>query len=1184
MVLFADVQGYSTLADQLVRAEGAQGVEKLARVLAATLGPLVDCYQHHGGEVVAFAGDAIVVLFCQDGGADVVQAAAEAALAGEAVLDGLRRRDPSLPLARQVLVAGELTLCAVGENPRFAVVSGAPMRRVARLLTNTPPGRTVLDGAARRRVTGRINSRGVLLEVPTTQSPSRVDAVRDALGRPASVGMTAHFVSPYLQNRLGQEDWYAELRAVTVLFVRLPDEQPMLAGRLSAVVEKVQAILAAHLGVLAEVVDDDKGMVLVGAFGLPQPEVFRPVAPVLAALEIARTLEPFTPGIGVASGRVYFGEIGGHERRGLCLLGSVTNLAARLMTQGVGVYCDEDNARATRDLVSFAQPRAVPLKGFSEPVVVWQALQERDQTVRVVGRLDERVRLRSDEAGLILLTGEPGAGRSALVEELPHALRVDDSVQLRDVPGGVLSRLLPEQAEARAGEMAPLLAPLLGREIPDTEATALLTGPVRAACLVELLVELCGGDGRLVVDDAQWLDDVSFEVVTRLAEQRPVVMSCRCRSGALPASFRRLPDEVRLHLEPLSLDDLSQLVQQRLGLAESPPEALLQWVLGRSQGLPGLAVELVQLVVDREVVTLSAGTVRFFDPTGLDGLDAPATIEAALAAALDRLPAGTREALEVASSIGVRVDVELWRAACAALSVSPSLSGAGHLVERTDAGWAFKSATTRKVLHDGLLHQRRQELHLAVARVLTERDAPPAELAFHWGLAGHTEQALPLLDQAWQQAHRQGLSRAAFRQANRAQRWLPEDADPRERAEWHYRAAVSCRGFGGTEEANTALLEAVSLLQLEVPDSVGGFRWQLGSLGLRHLMDNVRGARAGSSTPLEARVMSLLSLARFLRNEPPEAQLATALHAVHLARRSPEPVPAAMACSMVAVALTRFPSVADRYLDEGRGLAEMLGEPTEWVDWAIGQMLVDFAHLRFDEAQAAMSRVESVSQRLRTDALRAALLSIVSCVDLVTGEARRCWSRTHEVARIGERSGYLQARGWAGNVQASLWLAAGEPERALLSAQQSEPPLAQRGDVMALSSMALQAAAHLELGEGGDALACVDRLEVELAMSPPIPATGVECLAIPVMVLHRMGKPERARAALKRLQRFASNYPVAQPRVALLRAMVALDVDELTRLARHAEAQGLWFEEYWALTLLGESAGRMEQVHARFRP
>jgi class 3 adenylate cyclase len=453
-------------------------------------------------------------------------------------------------------------------------------------------------------------------------------------------------LAPYLPRallgslRAGHGGWLAELRRVTLVFAHLPGlDHAATLDQAQRAMQALQTVLYRYEGSVNKLSVDDKGTVLVAALGLPPlGHEDDPARAVKAALAMQAALSGLgeEAAVGVTTGRGFCGVVGDQRRREYTMLGAVVNLAARLMQAAApgGVLCDAATARSAGAAVALDELPAVPVKGYVDPVAVYQprgvakAAAGPARTAPVgtlVGRAVERdqlaERLRSllqartgapGRASVVVIEGEAGIGKSRLVAELVEQARAA-GVQVLAGAGDAVERNSPYHAwrevflrlpavdvaddlEARrravldllgpdrqARELVPLLNAVLPLEWPQTERTAELSPRGRAELTRRLLVRLLqaaigGTPTVLVLEDGHWLDSASSALLLEVSRQL---------TGLLVVVATRPPDAHGALVDDLGWAAYRRLLQapqtRRLVLDSLPPgdvEALVCQRLG----------------------------------------------------------------------------------------------------------------------------------------------------------------------------------------------------------------------------------------------------------------------------------------------------------------------------------------------------------------------------------------------------------------------------------------------------------------------------------------------------------------------------------------------------------------------------------------------------------------------------
>jgi predicted ATPase/class 3 adenylate cyclase len=654
----------------------------------------------------------------------------------------------------------------------------------------------------------------------------------------------------------------------TALSSRLDPEE------LSAVIRgyqaRVAAIIARFGGFIARYVGDGI-LIYFGWPGAHEANAERAVRAALAVIDaIAQApvlTEPLQVRIGIATGLVVVGEpIDTDEGRQQEAIGETPNLAARLQNLAGpnSIVIDAVTRRQIGGLFDCRDLGASVLKGLPDPVPTWQVLagtgvESRFEALRagtmtpLVGREEELDLLqrrwahaKSGEGRVVLLSGEPGIGKSRLMAELEQRIAAETYVSLRyfcsphyqDSPlrpvvarweqaagfahgDGSQEKLRKLEAMLLPGgtsaEDLALIADLLS--VPtDGRYPKLEYGPQRKKeKMFEALNRWLAGLARtnfvlLLFEDVHWADASTLELlettIDRLAEL-PVL---------LVVSFRPEFSAPWIGRAGASLIALSRLDRResavlaaRVMQEHALPEGLLDRIVAQTDGVPLFIEELTKAVLEAAV-----------RPDGTT-LAVPDTLQASLMARLDSLPAAKTVA-QIGAVIGRSYSYELIDAIAelpepALQDALGQLVSTGLVFERgvpPDANYTFKHALVQEAAYNSLLRSRRATLHARVVEVLCAQDpgieeSRPDLLAYHCEKAGFVEPAV----EHYMRAGEQALSRSAYVEARHlfsaAARLTAAllDGHARVEAELHAlsglnKALVYGLGFGSSEYGRVA--------------------------------------------------------------------------------------------------------------------------------------------------------------------------------------------------------------------------------------------------------------------------------------------------------------------------------------------------------------------------------------------
>lgn len=441
-VLFADISGFTSITERLAQ-QGSAGVEELSYHLNAYFGQLINLISSHGGDVIKFAGDALLAswIATDEDLTTVTHRAAQCSLELLNRLGDYAAADIRLTL-HIGLSAGDITGLWIGGvqgRCEFAI-AGEPIREMAQATVVASAGEVCISPQGWELISDRfsgirMDSGFVRLEALTsylTPRPINIPPLTNNLINWLR-GFTPRGIAEHLDAR--QMRWLAELRCISVLFIGLPGLDHCADNVLELVQQvttTVQKAVYQYDGTLRQVMIDDKGTVAIAAFGLPPlAHEDNAVRAVQAALKIGANLRKlgFKSAIGITTGCVYCGSVGNEIRREYAMVGDTVNLAARLMGAAQeGVLCDRTTYQATQQHIGFETCDPIRVKGKSQPLPVYrptaQLSQVRHLTIPLVGRQQERSlllqqleTLRQGRGGVVIVEGVPGIGKSRLIED-----------------------------------------------------------------------------------------------------------------------------------------------------------------------------------------------------------------------------------------------------------------------------------------------------------------------------------------------------------------------------------------------------------------------------------------------------------------------------------------------------------------------------------------------------------------------------------------------------------------------------------------------------------------------------------------------------------------------------------------------------------------------------------------------
>jgi len=585
-LLFLDGSGFTALTEELDR-RGLQGAEHLSEVLSAYFEPVLEEIERWHGDVLLFAGDALLALWEAGGeGAPSAEAACEkAAAAALALQERVARVHAPHGVAmsfRASVGFGELRAAEVGGmgGRWMQLVDGEPLDQVRTVDRSTRAGAVMVSASAARLLEAcgaTFRSLGDEVRWLRALPPMDPPTARSTAEAPEDVeARVATCIPRVVVDRVssGQSGFLAEFRRVTVVFLGLEGVHDV--ERLDRAVRIVQEETARYEGVIDQLISDEKGISVLSAFGLPgTSHADDPVRGALTARAIRERLaaEGFPCTAGVSTGTVLCGPLGSELRRHYSLLGTTINLAARLMQIAgeEGVLCDDATRVEASDRVHFHARGSISLKGFEGPVGVHVPGARFDapgprRTHALVGRTREAAALTGrietlaggGPGGALILEGSAGMGKSTLLAhaagtiaelDVHYAHGSADSLEVatpyyafRTVVRGLFGippDAAPGQARDRVdaelpdgstfGDLKPLLDGILGLDYEENALTRQMRGSVRAENLHALLMHVVRRRVEerplvVVLEDAHWMDSASWSLTAGMLDATPQVL------------------------------------------------------------------------------------------------------------------------------------------------------------------------------------------------------------------------------------------------------------------------------------------------------------------------------------------------------------------------------------------------------------------------------------------------------------------------------------------------------------------------------------------------------------------------------------------------------------------------------------------------------------------------------------
>eukprot|EP01094_Clydonella_sp_ATCC50884_P020498 TRINITY_DN4269_c0_g1_i7.p1 TRINITY_DN4269_c0_g1~~TRINITY_DN4269_c0_g1_i7.p1 ORF type:complete len:1194 (-),score=265.90 TRINITY_DN4269_c0_g1_i7:206-3700(-) len=676
-ILFADVSGFTALNERMLRENkgSAAAFEHVSTHLNAYFSRLIDECSAHGGDVIKFAGDALIVLFSAAHSSLELATKRATVCATEIQRKHGKYDSEAFSLTLHIGVACSLLhaihVGGVDHHWEYLVI-GDCFSQLESAVDAGKSGDVVLSEPAYRCCKSLVKCKALskkdyLVTSIVGELPPRQPLSCDKPSPTATAALRS-YLSKGLLCRLdsGHTDWIGELRQVTVLFVNLKLKlQESSKGKLDHMpvhraLRAMQTAIFRYEGMIRQILVDDKGTVLIGAFGVPplshSDDALRGTRAALMIKEELFKLGTICS-VGVTTGNVFCGQVGSEHRCEYAIVGDTVNLSARLMKAAGegGVLCDHRTYSLSDGRLIFQRLDPIRVKGKSEPVEIYRP---HAHTVgnspawmpEVACRKDELSILKSKictetdghkgTGGVLLIEGERGYGKSLLLD-VARALCASEGVACVSAPGMAANIHTPYtpwrccllsvlrcdrvradaqqekiskevHALAGASEWLPylsLLNPVMGLSFPESGESLRLSsnGRMRGAhLLIVTLLKKWFAERNFVIcmDNVHHFDEQSWtllQLIHTSVPQLPIIATSLPLGSSnafahLGAATARKPVG-SLVLAPFSEREIDELLQMSLGV-DGVDRSLLALLQRLCLGCPSFVLDCAMVLIE----------------------------------------------------------------------------------------------------------------------------------------------------------------------------------------------------------------------------------------------------------------------------------------------------------------------------------------------------------------------------------------------------------------------------------------------------------------------------------------------------------------------------------------------------------------------------------------------------------
>jgi class 3 adenylate cyclase/tetratricopeptide (TPR) repeat protein len=778
----ADLSGFTRLSERLA-ALGREGAEELTVLLNGCFTRMIAEIERFGGDVLKFGGDALLILYR---GARNTERACYTTIAMRDLIAAPLTTSAGTRVRLKIsqgMHAGSFSLFILDGNHRELMVTGPGVTETVECEGTANAGQILLSARAAANVDrswlGReLDGRRLLKRIVVLDEPFDL----------ADDDATEYDVSPFVpsaQRELIAVGAPAEHRRVTIGFLKFSHTDELLEsagtdelGRrlqiLAAAIARAEHDFGVHWLASDVYPDGGKAILTAGApltLGDDEERVLR------AARQILDEVDELDLRVGVNAGPVFVGDLGSPSRRAFTVMGDAVNLAARLMQKAESGELVASDATLDRSPTQFARDeleaffvkgKTVPIRASTVGAV--QAKREQIGRLELIGRDEELAVLlngarsaRTGHGQIVEIVGEPGAGKSRLLEELRRRetelgrLNVQCGQYARtspyfavramlrtiagipvDTPPSEAAPTLTSFVDSTAPELSPwlpLLAIPFDAEIAPTPQVLRIAPEFRRArshiAVADVIQASITIPTIMLIEDLHWVDDASRDLLAELLSRvnnAPWLAVLTRRPGPAPLE----PADVsRIELQPLDADAALALVVAAAGVDSGLHKDDWDRLVERAGGNPLFAIELADAARTMGTADVVADSV-----------------ESLVTSKIDTLPARDRLLLREGSVLGAVIDVDLLANALEDASVrDPSRwRGLDDFLIEGDGDLRFRHAIHQHVAYEGLPYRRRREMHARAARALRDRwaedlDAVVGLLSTHYSRARDHEAA-----------------------------------------------------------------------------------------------------------------------------------------------------------------------------------------------------------------------------------------------------------------------------------------------------------------------------------------------------------------------------------------------------------------------------------------------------------
>ncbi len=791
VLLQADISGFTAMSEKLA-AMGKQGSEEVNRIINNFFGPLISIVHKWQGDIYRFGGDAFVAFFPERKNIDdislrAVQAASE-------ILKYVKKHSSTQTHGGVFKIKIHIGLkkgkVYFQDLKTDFFMGGRTANELISVLDWAAAGEIIVDALVKEDLKGyRFTKKGKTWKynpgktVPG-KKPLPGEAIKKKIISNQEFNSIRKYIPDWLFRRIELKPYFdhkdGEHRKIAVVFLHfggIPyDSKP---ARAAAVLDKfhdiVRETLAKYGGWLNAIDIYKDSERILAVFGFPTAFEDEERRAALFTYEVMNhpDLKKIPMRAGINAGSIFAAPVGSEVRREYATLGDAVNLSARLGAkaptnsivvsepifyktvalfdyEALGEQEYKGKKRKTR-AYKITQRKKIEQKAMARWLSESGKLIGRAKEVGKISRLIEQVK--NSKGQILTISGEPGIGKSRLVQEFISQARKGD---FRILKGDCISYgsafsyhpwvnimnefygLLPEDTiKTRAEKIRkktaaidkklsgwlPVIGEVMGVPFPETTLTKFLDAKIKKQRVFDIILDFMKYLARnkplaIIIEDVHWSDTASLELINYIGRNiglHPILLNLVYRPLKKKEEFLEKDYTTQIVLRELSREDSLTLFQSLLDIKDVP-KSFSNLVVEKSQGNPFYLEELIKSLIEQGYIAEEKGSWKC--ASDVKGLQLPDSVEAVILSRIDRLDLAERDVLQVASVLGREFEGYLLS------GIYPNeriLESALKTLQRLDLikleksdrrpKYFFKHVMTREVAYDTLSFARRRELH-----------------------------------------------------------------------------------------------------------------------------------------------------------------------------------------------------------------------------------------------------------------------------------------------------------------------------------------------------------------------------------------------------------------------------------------------------------------------------------------